>query len=359
MLNLSKSILDEVYIDDLQTKWKESTLPVNNPKNYFKLEGDGNNRVADLIRLLELIYLIATENLDYYKSKKDQKIIALQKYIYSDIIVPFQIIEFVSDREPEKNHNDQIRLLISNKLKINTQDKSDDFKNWLSEILINSKRANWVPLVDYPTIDDSSNEKEFSRFFEIRYTRLLHLAKLCHFIDELQMADYIENQIKIDKRGKFSGNTDKLKYGASHKLSSFLGQHIIRNFPFKDFTRFKSVGYQKNAEKSGSIYEHFTPISFFRDLIWVKNFDSHYVFDFESPSSKPFTVNEWISILWYKYRTISISKNEDNLINQMGEKSRRSSGNQAYDKAGIEIWHEQIKTWSKIHALENLERTMK
>jgi hypothetical protein len=67
--------------------------------------------------------------------------------------------------------------------------------------------------------------------------------------------------------------TKDMIYGEKHALSAFLGQHIIRHFPFKEEIKFESVAAKKQDKKDKFIYKHWTPISFFRDLIWLNQPD--------------------------------------------------------------------------------------
>jgi len=324
----------EFEIDDIQRRWKDSKHPINNPKGY----GDPLDPKFKTTRLLHLDQLkeIINDDLkckpEYYESGKLSNHDAIKKYISKCVEIPFPYPE---DRE------------------------TVDIKN----------RVQWVNnRKSYSPINNESTEADYHKFCELRFNKLLLLAKVCNFIDQIQVEDYKKNEIVIDLEGRFSGKTDELIYGEKHPLSAYLGQWIIRLFPFKDYYGFVSEAHGEQKRKgSEAVYEHFTPMSFFRDLIWFKMGENDkFIFHYTNEEHKAYTVEEWLSFLWYRYRTVWILECEDKGLSEKGEKSRRSAGNEAYTAttvtgktqvfSPIKIHGSMDKAWEEVHKIERLEK---
>ena len=329
-------IINESEIDDIQKRWKSSKHPINNPRGY-KTYQDGSFpddiilqrkslRNADFNKLEKIIYDELTRNPEYYQSGKLSNHDAFRKYINKYVKIPFIRSEQLKSAGAEKN-----------------------------------TRVHWTNhKKPYPPINNKSTEDDYHKFCELRFNKLLLLAKVCSFIDHIQVDDYRKNEIVIDQKGLLQSRHSlySLLYGKNHALSAYLGQWIIRLFPFKDYTGFVS---EKYVEEEGSgkevVYEHFTPMSFFRDLIWFKcKSDDKYIFDWENLEHRAYNVEEWLSFLWYRYRTVSILKSEDKILNNKKEKSRRSEGNTAYADAGIKIHSSMSSAWDEVHKIERLEK---
>lgn len=341
-------ILTESKIDEIQRQWKALTkLPVTNPRGYsdpnkhdpsIKEFEKREIRIRHLKQFIKLFYTDLIAEPPYYISGKDQSTRAFEKYIHSTAISQFPFFSIDYHHNPECFFDDD-----------------SEFNQWILNLFNAKSRVQWTPLKNpYPEIDKIKSDFEFNLLFKIRLKRLTLLAKICHFIDTIQVEDYINNEIKIKANGAFIGNVEGLVYGNKHALSAFLGHWIIRHFPFKDFRGFRS---EKWKQGTPAIYEHFTPMSFFRDLIWIKNSvkDQDLIFDFESLSAKPYEVEEWLSFLWYRYRTILITAKEDGILTCKKEKSRRSAGNVAYEKAQIKIDPHLEHIWIELHSIDNLK----
>ncbi len=138
--------------------------------------------------------------------------------------------------------------------------------------------------------------------------------------------------------------TDKSLYG--DRFLAFVGNEFLKNWPWKDF-QFTSVKAHNlmgtnttgkynfelpaNVVLSGITYEHWTPVSFFRDVFDLGN---------------NLTVNDFYELLINYYRIVRITKNEDQQLNNLGFKSCRPVT--AYADAGIEIF--EIDLWNRFYS---------
>ena len=340
-------ILAASEIDEIQRKWKGSELPITNPRGYSDLNKHDPSikhpdkqelRNLHLKELLRIIYKGVLKNQSYYVSGINKSTLAFEKYIYKNVILQYPLNSLDSPYHPN-----------------NFQDEDLEFNKWIQNIFTAKPRVQWSPIkLEYPKIENITSDKDITLLCELRFQRLFQLAKICNFIDCIQVEDYQKNEIRITNQGKFEGNIKGLIYGDKHALSAYLGHWIVRHFPFKDIKGFHSQSWKKGPSM---IYEHFTPMSFFRDLIWIKNTEGNaeYVFDYKCSNSKPFGIEEWLSILWYRYRTITIDKKEDKILNDNKEKSRRSAGNKAYKDAEIHLPQEQEIIWEGVHSIEQLK----
>jgi hypothetical protein len=330
-------------IELINTLWCASEHPKNNPKEYNVLENNSPEhalvRKNHLIQLLTIIYDYIHEpnNIDYFKSHKDDSLDAFNKYVKS------RVIDYYPYEEEVLSEN----YVIDNV-------KESEFKIWLLNLFtISSKRVSWQPKLDLNEFSDSQDLKANSdKILDIRLKRLHLLSKICCFLDEIQTKDYqAANVIILSEKGEITGYIDKLAYGHKHILSAYLGQHIVRMFPFKDFNHFKSTALLENLYPK-TVYEHFTPMSFFRDLIWVKpQTTTSNLFD---ESSKPYNERQWLSILWYAFRTIYITEKQDKEYLNKGYKSRRLFS--TYDKLELQIHNKTC--WDYFHSLESLKRQL-
>jgi len=156
--------------------------------------------------------------------------------------------------------------------------------------------------------------------------RIWHLAETMHTISEAY-------------------HTNRALY--SDRILAFIGNEVVREWPWKDF-QFTSVAAQEIISKATPYtltglynfeivgdpiidklselhYEHWAPISFFRDI---------------------FTINEGLStqdffeILVCNYRVVRITKVEDRRLSSMKFKQQRPR--EAYNQAGIEIYEKRM-----------------
>ena len=332
--------MTEIDIHKLNLLWVESKHPKNNPKRYNLLNNDSTDNVSqrkkDLVQLLRIIFNFIHEpdNKEYFKNLKDDNLDSFNKYLKTRVIDYYPL-----GKDPFEQEVFSKEYVIENI-------EESKYKIWLLTLFtIASKRASWQPKLDLNDISDN--------ILKIRFVRFQLLSKICCFIDEIQTNDYLTNNITIlNEKGIITGKTDKLVYGHKHILSAYLGQHIVRMFPFKDFNHFKSIEFEKN-NTCKSVYEHFTPMSFFRDLIWVKlQSQAGNLFD---NNSKPFNEHQWLSILWYAYRTIDITMGEDKKLNEKN-KSRRLFD--CYDKLTIPIQIHNKTNWDEFHSLDSLKSNL-
>lgn len=163
-------------------------------------------------------------------------------------------------------------------------------------------------------------------------TRLRHLAEVLELLHKIY-------------------NKNKELYG--DKFLEFVGYYVIRTWPLKDFpfislqayNKLKKsglkediIGLQKFELKNKKVkdklnelrYEHWTPLSFFRDI-----------FDQEPELTK----NDFYNILIIHYRVVWITKKEDAVLERKKYKSNRPLT--AYDDANIEILDK--RNWKTLH----------
>jgi hypothetical protein len=343
---MGKKILPEEEIRILQNNWYKSNHNRTNPKGYYdsprflsyeKQKIAEKQRVLDLIGLIKILYKWDINNPELISSGTNNDKDAYYKYILYDIIKVFPF------RENENLLLDAIPDLY--------------FKNWVENIFkMEGKRVNWKPITkNYPILDNEN----LNNFLKIRFERFLMLAEICHYIDKIQVDDYCKNKIIIDNQGRFiNGKIEELTYGMKHGLSAFLGQFIVRKFPFKDYYGFYSTEYIK--KKGEMVYEHFTPMSFFRDLIWVKNLGlnpNSNLFIFDTEFSKPLSLEKWLSILWHLYRTVNICSEENARLDRGGFKMRRPYNTYSKKDILIEINDSNKIFWDQIHSISNLAIT--
>ena len=296
--------------------WFGKKHKTNNPRRYV-LEPDYKDdkikeeylkiRKADLNRLLELIY----ENFIAHGNKLDLNPVEqkrFKRYIYTEIICNF----------PYKCFKD------SNKEHLQSEKKLHGFDAWIDEILTYKTETK----IGRNIYTNDKDLMETRRDIVLRH----FVAEVAHFINKLQVYDLAEN---INK-------PEYLVYGKKHALSAFLGQHIIRMFPFKEEIKFRSQSVIKDKPES-IVYEHWTPISFFRDLIWIEQPDTG--------KPKLFTPEEWFKILKYSYRTVLISKEEDNKLNQNKFKSKRPFSAYNHENVNIQVCEEDKPDWERLHRI--------
>lgn len=333
--------MTEIDIHQINQCWFESKHSKTNPKGFNvsddESEENALQRKKDLVQLLTIIYnyIHEPDNIEYFKNLKDDSLDAFNKYVKTRVI----------DYYPYEKEVLSLDYIIDNV-------KKSEFKIWLLNLFtISSKQVSWQPKYDMNGLNVKSDQ-----ILKFRFKRFQLLSKICAFLDELQTNDFLKNKIKIivvKEKGKviITGNRNNLVYGHKHILSAYLGQHIVRMFPFKDFNYFKSTALVENPAFE-SVYEHFTPMSFFRDIIWVKpQSTADILFD---NNSKPYNQHQWLSILWYTFRTIHITAEQDKKYLNKGYKSRRLFN--CYDTLGIEINNRTL--WDDYHSLESLKKQL-
>jgi len=116
-------------------------------------------------------------------------------------------------------------------------------------------------------------------------------------------------------------------------IRSWLGQEFLRNFPFKD------IIFNSTANKQSAVMEHWTPISFFRDIPMMKRTES-------------FGVESWFEVLRYQFRIVKVCKEEDKRLS-----SSKLNGSKytmkvvrpinGYELNGIQI--SEYDLWTRIY----------
>ncbi len=157
--------------------------------------------------------------------------------------------------------------------------------------------------------DESLSKKEQYERIKIR---LKHLSKLLFTSYEI----YRDVECPNDLYGRQNG-----------AFLAFVGDKIVRQFPFKDlvFNSEKAI----NADKKGTTKEHWTPISFFRNLFFEKDL----------------TEQDFYDALLYYYRVVIITQKENDCLNSKGHKTTRPV--KAYEDCGIKIYEND--EWEAIY----------
>lgn len=173
-------------------------------------------------------------------------------------------------------------------------------KNWKSKTL-NLKKSN-IPLIDI-------NKSPLEKYVNVKM-RFKHLAKI---LFELY---------KIYQANKNLYNDEFIK---------FVGLYIIKEWPHKDFL-FSSTKF--NSKSTNSIKEHWTPISFFRDLFVENNI----------------TEEDFYDSLCYFYRVVMVSNSENKTLEKKRFRTTRPIN--AYEECNIDI--KEKETWVEIYgAIDN------
>jgi hypothetical protein len=300
------------YLNDHE--WLGKKHKTNNPWHYVKEPNYATNehrkqRLNDLNVLLELIYEKYLQSKDSLLLTKftDVELQRFQRYIYREIIYNF----------PYKCFQ---KFTIED---LNITKNLPGYTDWMENVLkfktdINTGRNAYINNID---------------LLKLRREIILQhfVAEIAHFINKLQVDD-IENRMK----------TNNMIYGERHALSAFLGQHIIRLFPFKEGIQFRSKSFV-NDNPAEAVKEHWTPISFFRDLIWINQPNSS--------SPKVFSVDEWFKILKYAYRIVMVSDEEDGKLTSNGFKSKRPFSAYGNKSINIAICEQDILLWDELHRI--------
>jgi hypothetical protein len=109
---------------------------------------------------------------------------------------------------------------------------------------------------------------------------------------------------------------------------AFVGDKIVRHWPYKNFTFTSSQLYNSSEEEIKVTLEHWTPISFFRDLLTLPDM----------------TEQDFYDALLYFYRVVIITKDEDFRLNQKYKTTRPFD---AYDGVNIQI--QESGLWKEIY----------
>lgn len=171
-------------------------------------------------------------------------------------------------------------------------------------------------LLDLKSAPKSDVNKKPDEIYENVKIRIKHLAK---FVYDLYLL--------------YNNNKDLY----SDKFPAFVGNSVIREWPNKDFEFFTSEEWSKNTVlKTKPHIEHWTPISFFREIFLM-----------EGMSEKDF----YDALLSF-YRVVKITQEENNRLNKKGYKITRPIT--AYKECDIKI-HED-KLWNKLY--DGLDKSM-
>ena len=280
-------------------------------------------RSKHLFRLLKVIYshidgsgelfrtsssLNGTHNLDFFN-----------KWVFNGIISKFPY---------RSQKNELVYQLI--------QTEDDGFNEWLNQVWEWEHKKIRVSKRNLQSINIShvSNwEENYDLCNNVYEKRINFLSEIVFTIH-----DFVSNESFYEGKSIYGTNMNSIR--------EFLGQWVVRCYPLKDVV-FHSERY---SPKEKSIYEHWTPISFFRDLVMFtqtrKNKPS--LMDNCVGDTNPIilTMNDWKNIIHYNYRVVFISKTEDDLLNSERWKSIRPID--SYEMKNIQIREKDV--WSKLYS---------
>lgn len=163
------------------------------------------------------------------------------------------------------------------------------------------------------------------------------------------LAEVLELLHKIYYRNINTNDSDMVNELYGENFLAFVGDKVIRHWPWKDFLFISEQAFEllkENTETINSIkiskklitqikdkkikYEHWTPISFFRDVFHL--------------SKTPLDANTFYYLLIEYYRVVLVSEEENKLINEKHKSSRKIG---TYDELGIKISNKDI-AWQQL-----------
>lgn len=121
-------------------------------------------------------------------------------------------------------------------------------------------------------------------------------------------------------------HSDKNLY--NDEFIKFVGLYVIKEWPHKDFL-FSSTDFKDNSKADNSIKEHWTPISFFRDLFVENNI----------------TEDDFYDSLVYFYRVVMVTKAENKTLEKKGFRTTRPLN--AYEECNIHVSEKEL--WDEIY----------
>lgn len=182
-----------------------------------------------------------------------------------------------------------------------------------------------------PSLDKKDDELKpvFDRFKNVS-SRLEDLADFLVFFNKLYLEKYE-------------------LYG--DELLAFIGDKVIRHWPWKDFpfiseeaqkklkvditglTKNDSLSKKQKTKLKNFVYEHWTPMSFFRDA-----------FKIAKANEITLTKQDIYDLLIENYRIVWVTKVENKKLGGKFKSKRKKS---TYDKVGIIIFNKAL--WSKLY----------
>jgi hypothetical protein len=270
---------DEIRI---HRKWlrnsQSSTLPDRYVENPFRhnLSNNRKLRFKDLVRLLKIFYKIEQK---YYQFllNEDGDISTFQKYIVKEVIAnyPFKCFNHHLYSIPLSRAGDQ------------------NWQNWIKSLY---KSAQSPKLSKQPLIKIISTMSFLERK-KIRESRLKCLAEVLNCIYQLFHKRLVITNINGRK------HYNHPIYGDRLPMLAYVGQHIIRFFPFKDVPYWSKSAFASSTGRK-IVPEHWTPITFFRDILIL-----------DLPPNVKMNTRLWFKILKKYYRVVYITENEDSRLN--------------------------------------------
>ena len=227
-MNNSGKFFTEAKIKILQNAWHGSGISRNNPTGYYESPKAATNEqlcfreeaLKTLVGVIAADFEEAKYN-DYklFRSGTNNDLNTYFKYIKKDLLANFPFTKF--DASIAKT----------------SKEMPDWWKQF--EAVDENKRNNWTN----PTLAYTEEN-----MLKVRYLRLRSLAKIAHTIDVIQNQDLKNHGVSIDKSGKIC-ESNSLAFGTKKALSAYLGQWIIRKFPFKDYPFYSSKLVEQKQQK--------------------------------------------------------------------------------------------------------------
>lgn len=196
--------------------------------------------------------------------------------------------------------------------------EQDEIQEWYDGLLkLEGNKPTGKPILDFSSLQ--SWEEGFDQCQHIYTQRMDNLGQILHYLHTI------------------SDSLDELEvpnlYGVEKSaLRSWIGQELIRCYPYIDIPFSSTRGYRRESDRK--IGEHWTPLMMFRDIIMVRN-------------SNEFGQESWSDVLRFQYRFVNVSRGENMRLDAHGFKSVRPFN--AYEIADIEIHSSQVDLWNRIY----------
>ena len=320
---------------ELRGEWesfKEDTerrvnLPSGLNTNPFEENNDITQlRESHLNRILKVIYSQVSENQNLFLSRSSKhgqdSLDYFNKWVYNGLVSTF----------PYRKNDEVIYQ------KPISSDKG--YNEWLNEVWKwkdNKTRVSKRYLTSHRLNDMDEWNSDFEGCYNELKTRMKFLSEIIYTIH-----DFVSNDSTTDN-GEYI-------YGKNmNSIRGFLGQWIVRCYPLKD------VVFHSENWKSGesSVFEHWTPMSFFRDIIMFTQTRESMkpLMEVENKDIRVLSQSDWYDILMFNFRIVHITKEEDeNLSGKNGNdyKWKTYRPLNGYDVIGIKIKEKEM--WDRLYS---------
>jgi len=277
-------------------------------------------RQSHLSRLLSAVYKHVTEHEYLFLTSSsinvDYSLDYFNKWVFNGLVATF----------PYRTEGNIIYK------KSSTTEKS--YGKWLNEVWSwenNKKRVSRKHVKSQRLNDITAWESDFESCYTEFQLRMAFLAELIFLIH-----DFVANEGYYNSTSIYGKNMNSIRV--------FLGQWIVRCYPLKDVVFHSDMW---DGDKK-SVFEHWTPMSFFRDIIMftqTRN-EAMPLLGMDHFKERILTQKDWFDILMYNYRIVLITKEEYDRLNRQKWKSYRPLN--GYDDINVNIKIREKELWEKL-----------